>query len=185
MLRAFVCAAAVASVALSSRVEAAEEPEHGRAAWVLGSASFGFGGHRLGALYAAAAGEAHVWPIDDIGLGARYSGIAAGAPDGGGAEGSSISGIVSYRHAFGTIEGVEHTQRWFMGSLGVGFMHLSGYEGRMRGRDDFDSRALLLTPRLAFMQSWRFLAFGEAIEAAISPGQGVAGSVSLLAGAIF
>lgn len=185
MLRPFVCAAVVIGVGLSSRASFAEEIEDRRTAWVLGSAGFGFGSRHLGALYAAASVEAQVWPIDDIGVGARYAGIAGGAPDGGSGQGYAISGIVSYRHAFGSIEGYAHTQRWFMGSLGVGMMHLAGYEGRIRGDRDYDTRALLLTPRLALLQSWRFLTFGGAVEAAIAPGQGASGSTSLLAGAIF
>ncbi|MGZ3450782.1 MAG: hypothetical protein ACXVEF_14365 [Polyangiales bacterium] len=184
MFRRLLSALCFALLVVLSRAAEADEVE-GQTAWVLGSAGFGFGGGHLGAMYASASGEAHVWLLDDIGIGARYAALATGAPDGGGAEGNAITGLVSYRHAFGEIEHTPHTQKWFFASVGVGATHLSGYEGRMRGRDDFDQRSPIVTARLAMLMSWRFLAFGGAVEATVVPGQGGAGSMSMIAGAIF
>jgi hypothetical protein len=188
MFRRLLLAITVCSVAANASAQeqdSAPKSDDGRWVWALGSAGFGFGSLKPGGLHAQASGEAQVWVLDDVGVGARYSGLATGAPDGGSGGGSAITGLLSYRHGFGEIEHVAHTQKWFLATLGVGAAHLSGYTGRIRGDGDFDVRDVVLMPRLAMLMSWRFVTFGAALDFVVMPKYGVAGSASMLAGAIF
>lgn len=145
---------------------------------LLGTAGFGFGGGRLGGLYATAGLEAQVWPVHHMGIGARYLVLAAGAPDGNGTEGSAVTGLISYRSGSSSSG---PTTTWFEASLGVGGARITGYDYSPTD-GVFDTLGVVVMPRLAVIESWHHLAFGAALEVTAMPGQGAAGTVSLVAG---
>ncbi len=171
--------------ATSAPAQAVETPrkDGGRWVWLLTGVSFGFGSHRMGAMHGTATVEAHVWLFDDIGVGAQYGGVASGAPDGGGSEGSFAAGVISFRHP---VVQRRHESAWFFASAGVGGAHLSGYDDSHNSpRARFDVGRILFTGRIGALTRWRFLAAGGGLDLQTMPTQGTSVAVSIFVGAVF
>lgn len=178
----FAIAAALLAFTWAERTPRAEtftpppmefHPKPDSKVWVLGSLDFiGFGGRRLGAIFAAYGGEAHVWLTPNLGIGARASAYAAGEPDGGGSSGTLLGGSLSAR---AKVVERTHQTAWLWGSLGVGSVGLAGHDSTF-DRQPFHERAAYLCGRFGVVGEYGPLAYGAALELIVAPRQGLAGS---------
>src|SRR5262245_50663486 len=118
-------------------------------------AGFGLGTQRLGALAGNAWVAANGWPWPCVGFGARAGVFGGGEPDGRGTDGKYLAGVLSYRHALTaqrTVIGPANAA--FVGSLGIGYARMSGYERRSDPDTSFDLAALVLAPEVALIGHW-------------------------------
>lgn len=187
----FVSIAALLAFTWAERTSRAESfapppmefhPKPDSTVWILGSLELiGFGGHRLGALFASYGGEAHVWLTPNLGVGGRATAYGAGEPDGGASSGTIFSGSFSVRSKL-----VERTHQsvWLWGSIGGGSIGFAGYEESPNvGR--FHERAAFVSGRLGAVGEYGPLAYGAAFEMIVAPGNGLAGAPIFFAGFAF
>jgi hypothetical protein len=131
--------------------------------WMFVSVGLGGGSSRLGPLATEAAVEGHFFVLPSLSIGARLGVLALGAPDGNGASGRFLNGLVGYRFRLAgdetRVDGPSAT--WLHVAGGAGWLGLNGYVMERGQRHDFALDRLLLAGRAAVV--WARGVFGAAI----------------------
>lgn len=155
--------------------------------WMFVSVGLGGGSSRLGPLATEAAVEGHLFVLPSVSIGARLGVLALGAPDGNGASGRFLTGLVGYRARLAgdetRVEGASAT--WLHVAGGAGWMGLNGYVTELGQRHDFALDRLLLAGRAAVV--WARGVFGAAIGVDLLgvPREGFAALPTLTFGFLF
>lgn len=155
--------------------------------WIFVSVGLGGGSSRLGPIATEAAVEAHLFILPRLSVGARLGTLALGEPDGNGASGQFLTGLVGYRFLLAgdetRFQGASAT--WLHLAGGAGWTGLSGYTKELGQRHDFGIDRLLLAGRAAVI--WARGVFGAAIGADILgvPREGFAAIPTLTFGFLF
>lgn len=155
--------------------------------WILVSAGLGGGSSRLGPIATEAAVEGHVFVLPRVSIGARLGVLALGEPDGNGASGRFLTGLIGYRFRLAgdetRVEGASAT--WLHLAGGAGWMGLNGYDMELGQRHDFDLDRLLFAGRAAVV--WARGVFGVSIGADVLgvPREGFAALPTLTFGFLF
>lgn len=155
-----------------------------RRAWILGAASLGGGSLRLGPLHASASVEAHVWLLDNIGIGGIWGGMATGVPDGASSDGSFVLGTGSYRYL--VRQPSPDSELWFVASLGAGQGHANGYDqSNSYPKSRYDVSQVMLLSRIGAVAAWEQFTFGSTLEHRVMPTHGSALMLGVLGGVAF
>jgi hypothetical protein len=185
--RILLAASLLGSVLLATPARAdLTDTSVGQHVWFLGSAGLGGGSSRMGAFHATAAVEAHVWCFHDVAFGAAYGGVSTGEPDGGGGAGSYGTFMVTGRIALPRPMRRRDTAAWIVASLGVGAMHLAGYDDSNHDpKPRYDVTSLLVTSRIGFMEAWTVLSYGISIDVQVMGKQGYSIAPNFMLGFVF
>jgi hypothetical protein len=155
--------------------------------WMFVSVGLGGGSSRLGPLATEAAVEGHFFVLPSVSIGARLGVLAVGEPDGNGASGRFLTGLVGYRFRLvgdeTRVDGPSAT--WLQLGGGAGWMGLNGYVMELGQRHDFALDRLLLAGRAAVV--WARGVFGAAIGLDLLgvPREGIAALPTLAFGFLF
>jgi hypothetical protein len=140
----------------------------------------------MGAFHATAAVEAHVWCFHDVAFGAAYGGVATGEPDGGGGEGRYGAFVVTGRIALPRPMRRRDMGAWIVASLGVGAMHLSGYDESNRDpKPRYEETSLLATSRVGIMGAWTIVSYGMSLDVQVMGKQGYSIAPNVQLGFVF
>jgi hypothetical protein len=138
-------------------------PPRESTAWVFVSVALGGGSSRLGPIATEAAVEGHAFFLSQLSLGARLGAVGFGEPDGNGASGRYVTGLVGYRARLAGNElrakGASVTWLHVMG--GAGWVGLKGHDVNRGQRTDFDESRLVLAGRAAIV--WARGVFGTSV----------------------
>ena len=151
------------------------------------SVGLGGGTGRLGPLVTEAAVEGHFFVLPSVSIGARLGVLAAGEPDGNGASGRFLTGLVGYRIRLAgdetRIDGPSAT--WLHVAGGAGWTGLNGYVMELGQRHDFAIDRLLCVGRATLV--WARGVFGAAIGVDLLgvPREGFAALPTLTFGFLF
>lgn len=138
----------------------------------------------MGPLHATASVEAHVWLLDNIGIGGIWGGMATGEPDGAGSDGSFILGAGSYRYL--VRQPSTESAIWFVASLGAGQGHANGYDQSNRSpKPRYDVTQVMFVSRIGAVAAWKHFTFGSTLEHHGMPTHGSALTLGVLGGAVF
>lgn len=155
--------------------------------WIFVSLGVGGGSSRLGPIASEAAVEGHVFVLPRLSVGARLGVLAFGEPDGNGASGRFLTGLIGYRFVVAgdetRVEGASAT--WLYLAGGAGWAGLNGYTKDLGQRHDFDIDRVLLAGRAAVV--WARGVFGAALGADLLdvPREGFAALPTLTFGVLF
>ena len=140
-----------------------DSPPRESRTWMFVSVGLGGGTARLGPVATEAAVEGHFFVLPSVSIGARLGVLAFGEPDGNGASGRFLTGLVGYRFRLAgdetRVEGASAT--WLHLAGGAGWMGLNGYVMELGQRHDFDLDRLLVAGRAAVV--WARGVFGVSI----------------------
>ncbi len=147
-----------------SRPDVDREREREPVISLVASVGLGGGSYRMGAFNAIAQLDLGVRVSHHWALGARGGFLAAGEPDGRGAEGHYAAGSLIYRAPLAP-------DREVFVSLGAGWLGISGYESP--GEGAFDDDTLLILARAGAL--WHASAFlaGASLDCFAAPDEGV------------
>ena len=138
-------------------------PPRESTAWIFVSVALGGGSSRLGPIATEAAVEGHAFFFSQLSLGARLGASGFGEPDGNGASGRYVTGVVGYRTRLAgnelRVKGASVT--WLHVTAGAGWIGLKGYDVDRGQRTDFDENRLMLTGRAAVI--WARGVFGTSV----------------------
>ena len=138
-------------------------PPRESTAWIFVSVALGGGSSRLGPIATEAAVEGHAFFLSQLSLGARFGAVGFGEPNGNGASGRYVTGLVGYRTRLAGNElrtkGASVTWLHVMG--GAGWVGLHGFDVDRGQRTDFDESRLVLEGRAAVI--WARGVFGTSI----------------------
>jgi hypothetical protein len=162
-------------------------PPRESTAWIFVSVALGGGSSRLGPIATEAAADAHLFVLSKLSLGARFGAVGFGEPDGNGASGRYVSGLVGYRTRLAGNElrtkGAPVTWLHVMG--GAGWMGLKGYDKDRGQRLDFALDRVVFVGRAAVI--WARGVFGTSIGLDVLgvPSEGLAIMPTLTFGFMF
>lgn len=138
-------------------------PPRESTAWIFLSVALGGGSSRLGPIATEAAVEGHAFFLSQLSLGARLGAVGFGEPNGNGASGRYVTGLVGYRTRLAGNElrakGASVTWLHVMG--GAGWMGLKGHDAIRGQRLDFDLDRFLVAGRAAVI--WARGVFGTSL----------------------
>jgi hypothetical protein len=155
--------------------------------WMFVSVGLGGGSARLGPLATEAAVEGHFFVLPSVSIGARAGVLALGEPDGNGASGRFLTGLVGYRFRLAgdetRVEGPSAT--WLHVAGGAGWVGLAGYVMELGQRHDFALDRLGFAGHAAVV--WARGVFGAAIglDLLAVPREGFAALPTLTFGFLF
>ena len=155
--------------------------------WIFVSVGLGGGSSRLGPIGTEVAVEGHLFVLPRVSVGARLGVLAFGEPDGNGASGRFLTGLVGYRFLMAgdetRVQGASAT--WLHVAGGAGWTGLRGYTKELGQRHDFDIARLLLAGRGAVV--WARGVFGASIGVDLLgvPREGLAAIPTLTFGFLF
>jgi len=155
--------------------------------WIFVSVALGGGSSRLGPIATEAAVEGHLFVLPRFSIGARLGALAFGEPDGNGASGRFVTGLLGYRFRLAgdetRVDGPSAT--WLHLAGGAGWTGLNGYVMELGQRHDFDVDRLLLEGRAAVV--WARGVFGASIGLDVLgvPREGFAALPTLTFGFLF
>ena len=155
--------------------------------WIFVSVALGGGSSRLGPIATEAAVEGHLFVLPRVSIGARLGVLAFGEPDGNGASGRFLTGLLGYRLRLAgdetRVDGASAT--WLHLAGGAGWTGLNGYVMELGQRHDFDLDRLLLAGRAAVI--WARGVFGASIGLDVLgvPREGFAALPTLTFGFLF
>ena len=140
-----------------------KSPPRESTAWIFVSVALGGGSSRLGPIATEAAVEGHAFFLSQLSLGARFGAAGFGKPDGNGASGRYVTGLVGYRTRLAGNElrakGASVTWLHVMG--GAGWLTLKGYDKERGQRLDFELDRLIVEGRAAVI--WARGVFGTSV----------------------
>jgi hypothetical protein len=155
--------------------------------WIFASVGLGGGTSRLGPIASEAAVEGHLFVLPNVSIGGRLGVVAFGEPDGNGASGRFLTGLVGYRFRLAgdetRVDGASAT--WLHLAGGAGWIGLNGYVMELGQRHDFDLDRLLVAGRAAVI--WARGVFGVSIGLDVLgvPREGFAALPTLTFGFLF
>lgn len=162
-------------------------PPRESTAWIFLSAGLGGGSSRLGPIATEAAVEGHLFVLPALSIGARLGAVGFGEPDGNGASGRYVTGLVGYRTrlAGNELRAKGASVTWLHVAAGAGWIGLHGYDKDRGQRLDFDLNRLLFAGRAAVI--WARGVFGTSVGLDVLgvPSEGLAVLPTLTFGFMF
>jgi hypothetical protein len=138
-------------------------PPRESTAWVFLALGLGGGSSRLGPIATEAAVEGHAFFVSNLSLGARLGAVGFGEPNGNGAGGRYLAGLIGYRTrlAGNELRAKGASVTWLHVAGGAGWLGLAGHDVDRGQRHDFDLSRLLVTGRAAVI--WARGVFGTSL----------------------